>query len=72
MVHPETLQILAIIDWEYGGFFPPEHEIPFYESSEFSGIQVKSEKSKPAVDKMVEFWRQSQVPGSSESIPTFR
>lgn len=72
MVHPKTLQILAVVDWEYGGFFPPEHEIPFYESSESSGIQVKSDKFKPAVDKIVEFWRQSQVPGSYESVPTFR
>ncbi|MCJ1449552.1 MAG: hypothetical protein MMC23_010072 [Stictis urceolatum] len=60
LVDRETLKIVAVIDWEYGGFFPPELEIPFYESSEHSGIQVKSNSLKPAVDYMIEFWRQSE------------
>ncbi|KAL8779375.1 MAG: hypothetical protein Q9203_001477 [Teloschistes exilis] len=30
-VDPETLEIEAVIDWEYSGFFPPELEFPFYE-----------------------------------------
>ena len=60
LVDRETLKIVAVIDWEYGGFFPPELEIPFYESSERSGIQVKSNSLKPAVDYMIEFWRQSE------------
>jgi thiamine kinase-like enzyme len=61
LVDPKTLQIVAIIDWEYGGFFPRELEIPFYECSEASGQQVKGNRFKPAVDKIIEFWRQSQT-----------
>ena len=30
MMNPETLEVEAIIDWEYSGFFPPEIEFPFY------------------------------------------
>ncbi|KIH89627.1 hypothetical protein SPBR_08024 [Sporothrix brasiliensis 5110] len=30
IVEAATLKIKAIIDWEYGGFFPPEFEKPFY------------------------------------------
>ncbi|OAA63248.1 Protein kinase-like domain protein [Niveomyces insectorum RCEF 264] len=30
IVDPATLKIKAIVDWEYGGFFPPEFEKPFY------------------------------------------
>lgn len=26
-----TLEIKAIIDWEYAGFYPPEFEFPFYQ-----------------------------------------
>jgi Choline/ethanolamine kinase len=61
LVNPKTLQIVAIIDWEYGGFFPQDHEIPFYESSETSGEQVKGSKLKPIVGKIIEFWRQSRT-----------
>lgn len=31
IVDPETLNIRAIIDWEYAGFFPRYFEAPFYE-----------------------------------------
>ncbi len=64
LVDPKTLQIVAIIDWEYSGFFPRDHEIPFYESSEASGQQVKGKKFKPVVDKIIEFWRKSQISAS--------
>lgn len=30
IVDPKTLQIKAIIDWEYAGFFPARFEWPFY------------------------------------------
>lgn len=30
IVDPETLAIKAIIDWEYGGFFPPAFESMFF------------------------------------------
>lgn len=31
IVDPGTLQIKAINDWEYAGFYPPEFEFPFYQ-----------------------------------------
>ncbi|KAJ5691493.1 hypothetical protein N7488_012228 [Penicillium malachiteum] len=30
MVDPETLKIVAIIDWEYSGFWPSYFEVPYY------------------------------------------
>jgi len=30
IVHPITLKILAIIDWEFAGFYPAYFEMPFY------------------------------------------
>ena len=68
LVDRTTLKIIAIIDWEYGGFFPQEHELPFYEKSERSGIQVKSDTFKPIVDKMIEFWKLSQTSSDHSSI----
>ena len=61
LVDPETLKVVAIIDWEYGGFFPPKNEIPFYESSDSSGEQLRSDKHKPIVDSIIDFWKRSQV-----------
>ena len=29
-LHPETLEVLAIIDWEYSGFFLPQTELPLW------------------------------------------
>ena len=63
LVNPQTLQIVAVIDWEYGGFFPQGHEIPFYESSKASGLQLVDSKNKQKVDKVIEFWRESQISG---------
>lgn len=33
MVDPETLEITAIIDWEFSGFFPFQLELPFWKFS---------------------------------------
>lgn len=30
LVHPQTYKIMAIIDWETAGFFPPEWELPLW------------------------------------------
>ncbi|KAL8690614.1 MAG: hypothetical protein Q9218_003979 [Villophora microphyllina] len=30
MIDKETLEVEAVIDWEYSGFFPPEFEFPFW------------------------------------------
>ena len=61
LVDPTTLKIVAIIDWEFGGYYPQEHELPFYERPERSGDQVKGETLKPAVDQIIQFWRLSQM-----------
>ena len=36
--NPDTLELVAISNWEYGGFYPESHELPFFESSKKSGI----------------------------------
>ncbi|MCJ1308322.1 hypothetical protein MMC25_001975 [Agyrium rufum] len=61
LVDPKKLRITAIIDWEYSGFYPQKYELPFYESPERSGLQVKGNKLKPAVDTIIGFWNQSQM-----------
>lgn len=30
MIDPDTLEVAAIIDWEYSGFYPPEFEAPLW------------------------------------------
>jgi hypothetical protein len=54
------LNVVAILDWEYGGFYPPEHEVAFYESSDFSGIQAMSAAFQPVMHNIVEFWKRSE------------
>ncbi|KAI9668713.1 MAG: hypothetical protein M1817_005197 [Caeruleum heppii] len=29
-LNPTTLEVMAIIDWEYSGFFPPEVDLPYW------------------------------------------
>jgi serine/threonine protein kinase len=41
-VDPVSLKVVAIGDWEYGGFYPESHELPFFESPKKSGVQVKT------------------------------
>ncbi|MCJ1386665.1 hypothetical protein MMC17_009791 [Xylographa soralifera] len=55
LVDRKTLRIAAIIDWEYGGFFPRDHELPFYKSPQHSGKQVNGKEFKSVVDKIIEF-----------------
>ena len=38
LVHPETFQIVGIIDWETAGFFPQEWEIPTWKADGQQGI----------------------------------
>ncbi|KAI9050710.1 hypothetical protein LZ554_004830 [Drepanopeziza brunnea f. sp. 'monogermtubi'] len=40
-VDPVFLEITAIIDWEYSGFFPEVHEVPYYRRGDGSGYQGK-------------------------------
>ena len=36
------MKVVAISNWEYGGFYPESHKLPFYESPKKSGVQVKT------------------------------
>ena len=56
--HPTTLKLLAIGDWEYGGFYPESHELPFFESPVKSGIQVKTISGIKEIQK---FWERVAV-----------
>jgi thiamine kinase-like enzyme len=40
MVDPSTLKITAILDWEYAGFYPKSHEIPYWRKQRGSGAQA--------------------------------
>lgn len=51
---PETLELVAIGDWEYGGFYPESHELPFFENSKKSGVQVKTIDG---IRQIKEFWK---------------
>ena len=37
-----TLRLVAIADWECGGYYPKNHELPFFESSIKSGAQART------------------------------
>lgn len=49
IVHPQTLKILAIIDWEYGGYFPEWFEAPFYKDPAGSSLQMKKLTDGPLI-----------------------
>jgi hypothetical protein len=53
-VHPVSLKVIAIGDWEYGGFYPESHELPFYESPKKSGVQVTTISGMAEIK---EFWQ---------------
>ena len=53
-VHPVSLKVVAISDWEYGGFYPENHELPFFESPKKSGVQVHTIRGMTEVK---EFWQ---------------
>ena len=59
MVDPETLEIAAIVDWEYAGFFPAFFERKFFERL---GPSVALEGEEDDSGKLVEFL-QSQRAG---------
>ncbi|KAI9707879.1 MAG: hypothetical protein M1820_004485 [Bogoriella megaspora] len=58
IVDPTTLKINAIIDWEYGGFFPEEFDVPFYERL---GPSVAMEGEVDDTEKLLEFIIDQQV-----------
>jgi hypothetical protein len=54
--HPTTLTLVAIGDWEYGGFYPKTHKLPFFESPVKSGVQVKTISG---IKEIKEFWKKA-------------
>lgn len=42
IVNPDTLEVNGIIDWGFAGFFPQHFDIPFYQSSEPFGAQIRA------------------------------
>lgn len=49
IVNPKTLEILAIIDWEYAGFYPNEFEREFFKRAK-TGPSVPMEGEKDDVE----------------------
>lgn len=58
IVDPDTLQINAIIDWEYAGFWPPAFDLPFYERP---GPSVAQENELDDSDAVVQFFWDNSV-----------
>ncbi|KAH8674417.1 kinase-like domain-containing protein [Tricladium varicosporioides] len=57
IVDPVTCKITAILDWEFSGFYPKEHEIPYYEKPIPSGAQLRHF---PQTVKLIkQFWEDS-------------
>ena len=66
MVDPETLEPVAIIDWEYSGFYPPGFELLLYRKT----IWEVHQDSYANVDK-ARLITLLNAPGMSRSITTF-
>lgn len=52
IVDPETLKIRAVVDWEYGGFYPEWFEQRFFERA---GPSVIRDKEKDDTPRILEF-----------------
>ncbi|KAI4256036.1 MAG: hypothetical protein LQ352_002268 [Teloschistes flavicans] len=39
MIDKETLEVEAVIDWEYSGFFPPQMEFPFWAEGKEASLE---------------------------------
>lgn len=58
LIDPTTLNLTAVIDWECGGYYPEGHELPFFESSTKSGVQVKTITGMEGIKR---FWENSSL-----------
>jgi len=59
IVDPVTYKVIAILDWEYAGYYPKEHEIPYYERSMPSAAH---QRYFPEIFKQIkQFWEDSAV-----------
>lgn len=54
--HPTTLELLAITDWENGGYYPANHELLFFQKAATSGAQAKTIHG---IEEVKEFWRKA-------------
>ncbi|KAL9125970.1 MAG: hypothetical protein Q9217_004900 [Psora testacea] len=50
MVDPETLQVVAILDWESSGFYPPDFEAPLWLRPYYERVDDAAE-----IDRLIEF-----------------
>jgi len=57
IVDPTTFKITAILDWEFSGFYPQEHEIPFYVKPIPAGAQLRHFPR--TVQLIKQFWEDS-------------
>lgn len=57
IVDPVTYKVVAILDWEYAGYYPEEHEIPFYERRIPSGAQWRYFQQ--TAEQIKQFWEDS-------------
>jgi hypothetical protein len=58
LIDPTTLKLTAVIDWDCGGYYPEGHELPFFESSTKSGVQVKTITG---MEEIRRFWEHSSL-----------
>lgn len=58
LIDPTTLELTAIVDWECGGYYPENHELPYFESSIQSGVQVKTISG---MEEIKRFWESSRL-----------
>jgi serine/threonine protein kinase len=57
-IDPTTLELTGIIDWECEGYYPEDHELPFFETSTRSGVQVKTISGMAEIKR---FWETSSL-----------
>ncbi|KAI9664027.1 MAG: hypothetical protein M1821_007518 [Bathelium mastoideum] len=58
IVDPDTLEIRAIVDWEYSGFFPEEFDAPYYKRL---GPSVAINGEDDDTDQLMQFIKDQQV-----------
>ena len=64
----DTLELVAIGDWEYGGFYPANHELPFFESPKKSGVQAKTING---INEIMDFWTKAACGAQEIRDPKF-
>ncbi|KAK4146017.1 kinase-like domain-containing protein [Dichotomopilus funicola] len=62
IVNPETLKIAAIVDWEFGGFYPDSFEFPFWKRK---GPSVAVDDEDDDTDALLAFLQSQLLPEKS-------